>query len=92
MRFLRVPGMRWPPQADGVLMPLQWHAFRNDRFWCPVGTVQNRPVLVPSGHRLEPTEPGGETRQARPGRRDISRDSGGKAPFRREFRMQRAGL
>ena len=39
MRFLRVLGMRWPPQADGVLMPLQWHAFRNDRFWCPVGTV-----------------------------------------------------
>ena len=51
-------------------MPLQWHAFRNDRFWCPVGTVQNRPVLVPSWHRSEPTEPEGETRKARPGRRD----------------------
>ena len=57
MRFLRVPGMRWPPQADGVLMPLQWHAFRNDRFWCPVGTVQNRPSREARPGRRDP---GGE--------------------------------
>ena len=51
--------MKWPPQADGVLIPLQWHAFS----FSPVlvswwGTVKNRPTrLAKKGRR----DPDGET-------------------------------
>ena len=30
MSFLRVPGMRWPPQADGVLMPLLGELWKHE--------------------------------------------------------------